>query len=131
MTDRVGEQLEHDRDIGSASLTIVLLAPLLLILMFAGFQAAMWNHTRTEARVIARETAVLVARDALPASQASAAASAALANDSVLTGTAVSVVKTTTVVVVTISGQAPGVLRGTSAPVSVTVAVSLEGWVSL
>jgi hypothetical protein len=81
--------------------------------------------------VIARETAVLVARDRLPASQASAAASTALANDGVLTGTAVSVEKTATVVVVTISGQAPGVLRGTSAPVSVTVAVALEGWVSL
>ena len=73
------------RDRGSASLTIVLLAPLLLVLMFAGFQAAMWNHTRTEARVIARETAVLVARDRLPAAQAAAAASASLAHDSVLT----------------------------------------------
>jgi hypothetical protein len=131
VSDQVGDRPGRDLDIGSASLTIVLLAPLLLILMFAGFQAAMWNHTRTEARVIARETAVLVARDRLPASQASAAASTALANDGVLTGTAVSVEKTATVVVVTISGQAPGVLRGTSAPVSVTVAVALEGWVSL
>ena len=50
-----------DRDRGSTSLTIVLLAPVMLVLMFAGFQAAMWNHTRTEARVVARETAVLVA----------------------------------------------------------------------
>ena len=131
MSDQVGDNAEHDLDIGSASLTIVLLAPLLLVLMFAGFQAAMWNHTRTEARVIARETAVLVARDRLPAPQASAAASAALATDSVLTGTSVSVDETATLVVVTITGRAPGVLRGTSAPVSVTVAVALEGWVSL
>ncbi len=57
----IDDDVEPDR--GSASLTIVLLAPLLLVLMFAGFQAAMWNHTRTEARVIALETAVLVARD--------------------------------------------------------------------
>ena len=120
-----------DRDRGSASLTIVLLAPLLLVLMFAGFQAAMWNHTRTEARVIARETAVLVARDRLPARQASAAASASLASDSVLTGTSVSVETTAAVVIVTITGQAPGVLRGTSAPVRVTVALTLEGWVPL
>jgi hypothetical protein len=131
VSDQVGHQPERDLDIGSASLTIVLLAPLMLVLMFAGFQAAMWNHTRTEARVIARETAVLVARDRLPAPQASAAASAALATDSVLTGTSVSVDETATVVVVTITGRAPGVLRGTSAPVSVTVAVALEGWVSL
>jgi hypothetical protein len=119
------------RDRGSASLTIVLLAPLLVVLMFAGFQAAMWNHTRTEARVIARETAVLVARDRLPATQAAAAASASLAHDSVLTRINVAVDTSETVVVVTITGDAPGVLRGTSAPVRVVVAVPLEGWVRL
>ena len=118
-------------DRGSASLTIVLLAPLLLVLMFVGFQAAMWNHTSTEARVVARETAVLVARDGLTTSQAAASASAALANDSILTGVNVSVDTTATVVVVTITGNAPGVLRGTSSPVQVTAAVSLEGWVPL
>jgi hypothetical protein len=121
----------HDRDRGSASLTIVLLAPLLLVLMFAGFQAAMWNHTRTEARVIARETAVLVARDRVPESVAAASASSTLSNDSVLTSIKVSIETTAIAVVVTISGDAPGVLRGTSAPVRVTVAVSREGWVPL
>jgi Flp pilus assembly protein TadG len=120
---------DHDR--GSASLTIVLLAPLLLALMFAGFQAAMWNHTRTEARVIARETAVLVARDHLSSPQAAAAASASLARDSVLTSVGVSVDSTASFVIVTITGDAPGVLRGTSAAVRVTVAVPVEGWVSL
>jgi Flp pilus assembly protein TadG len=126
-----GNERERDRDRGAASLTIVLLAPLLLILMFAGFQAAMWNHTRTEARVIARETAVLVARDHLPSPQASTAASLSLANDSVLRHAVVAIKRTATLVTVTISGDAPGVLRGTSAPVSVSVAVPLEGWVSL
>lgn len=120
-----------DRDRGAASLTIVLLAPMLLVLMFAGFQAAMWNHTRTEARVIARETAVLVARDRLPLSQAVTAATTSLANDSVLTGAHVSIDTTPAVVVVTITGDAPGLLRGTSAPVRVTAAVPLEGWVPL
>ena len=73
-----------DRDHGTVSLTMVLLAPMLLVLMFAGFQAAMWNHARTEARVIARETAALVARDHLLAPQAVAAAVASLASDSEL-----------------------------------------------
>jgi len=118
-------------DRGSASLTIVLLAPLLLVLMFAGFQAAMWNHASTEARVIARETAVLVARDGLTTSQAAAAASVSLANDSMLTGFEVSVDMTATGVVVTITGLAPGILRGTSSSVRVTGAVSREGWVPL
>jgi hypothetical protein len=120
-----------DGDFGAASLTIVLLAPLLVVLMFAGFQAAMWNHTRTEARVIARETAVLVARDRMPSAQAEAVASLSLANDSVLRSTDVSIDTTTTVVIVTITGNAPGVLWGTSAPVRVSVAVPLEGWVPL
>jgi Flp pilus assembly protein TadG len=120
-----------ERDHGAASLTIVLLAPLLLILMFAGFQAAMWNHTRTEARVIARETAVLVARDHVPTPQASAAASLSLVTDSVLRNSAVSISRSATTVVVTIIGDAPGVLRGTSAPVRVSVALPLEGWVAL
>jgi hypothetical protein len=118
-------------DQGSASLTIVLLAPLLLVLMFAGFQAAMWNHASTEARVVARETAVLVARDGLTTSQAAAAASVSLANDGMLTGVEVSVDMTATVVVVTITGYAPGILRGTSSSVWVTGAVSREGWVPL
>jgi TadE-like protein len=109
----------------------VLLAPVLVVLMFAGFQAAMWNHTRTEARVIARETAVLVARDHLPGSQAEVAASTSLARDSVLSGARVVVASTASMVVVTITGDAPGMLRGTSMTVRVTVAVPLEGWVSL
>jgi hypothetical protein len=120
-----------DRDVGAVSLTIVLLAPVLVVLMFAAFQAAMWNHTRTEARVIARETAVLVARDRVPTAQAIAAASLSLANDSVLTGTIGSISATATAVIVTITGVAPGVLRGTSAPVRVAVALPLEGWVRL
>ena len=120
-----------DRDRGAASLTIELLAPMLLVLMFAGFQAAMWNHARTEARVIARETAALVARDHLPAPQAVAAAVASLASDSVLGGVNVAVDTTATIVTVTISGDAPGMLRGTSASVRVTVALPLEGWVAL
>ena len=118
-------------DRGAASLTIVLLAPLLLVLMFAGFQAAMWNHARTEARVIARETAALVARDHLPAPQAVAAAVASLASDTVLAAVNVLVDTTATDVVVTITGSAPGMLRGTSASVRVTVAIPLEGWVQL
>ena len=120
-----------DRDRGAASLTIVLLAPMLLVLMFAGFQAAMWNHARTEARVIARETAALVARDHLPAPKAVAAAVASLASDSVLSAVNVAVDTTATIVTVTITGDAPGMLRGTSASVHVTVALSLEGWVAL
>jgi hypothetical protein len=43
----------------------------------------------------------------------------------------VSVQTTAFYVVVTITGMAPGLLRGTSSAVKVTAAVSLEGWVPL
>ena len=118
-------------DRGSVSLTIILLAPLLFVLMFVAFQAAMWNHAQTEARVIARETAVLVARDGLPTLQAQRSASTALANDSVLTNVDVYIETTAINVIVTITGSAPGLLRGTSSDVKVTAAVSREGWVPL
>jgi hypothetical protein len=103
----------------------------LVVLMFIGFQAAMWNHARTEARVVAREAAVLVARDGASAAAAQRAATATLTNDGVLADVTVSVTVNGEVVSVTVSGNAPGILRGTSRPVSVVAAVPLEGWVGL
>ena len=44
----------------SSSLTTVVLTPVFVVLAFAAFQAAMWGHARTEARVIARDTAVAI-----------------------------------------------------------------------
>jgi hypothetical protein len=81
--------------------------------------------------VVARETAVLVARDRVPTAQASAAASTSLAGDNVLTGAKVSVTTTASSVIVTVVGDAPGLLRGTSNRVRVTVALPREGWVRL
>jgi len=122
---------DETTDRGSASLTIVLLAPLLVVLMFVGFQAAMWNHARTEARVIARETAVLVARDHLPPDAAADVATTSLRRDSALAEPNVFVQSTDAAIVITITGRAPGLLRGTSSAVKVTAAVSREGWVPL
>lgn len=118
-------------DIGSTSLGMVLTAPILVVLMFAGFQAAMWNHTRTEARVVAREAAVSVARDRVPVGDASRFAEAALRTDSLLQDPLVAVTVADGRVVVTVTGRAPGVLRFTSGPVSVSAAVAVEGWVPL
>jgi Flp pilus assembly protein TadG len=109
----------------------VLLAPVLVVLMFMGFQAAMWNHARTEARVVAREAAVLVARDGASASAAQQAAASTLANDGILADVSVTVTVSGELVSVTVRGNAPGILRGTSRPVSVVAAVPLEGWVGL
>lgn len=118
------------RDRGSASLQVVLLTPILVVLMFAGWQAALWNHAHTDARVIARETAVLVARDRLPIGQAVTAAKASLANSD-LHAPDVDIVSNGELITVTISGDAPGILRGTSSHLTVHASVPTTGWAPL
>ena len=98
--------------------------------MFAGFQAALWNHARAEARSVARDVAALVARDGLPVGQAIAAAQSAL-TDTALTDPQVSIDSTGGRVRVSISGRAPGILRGTSSAVAVHADLPVEGWVPL
>jgi len=108
----------------------VLLAPIVVVLMFAGFQAALWNHARAQARSVARDTAALVARQGVPAEQAVASAQAALA-DAELQRPQVSIDTGAGVVRVTITGDAPGILRGTSSGVAVHAELPIEGWVPL
>jgi len=112
----------------SSSLTAALLTPVFVVLAFAAFQAALWGHARTEARVIARDTAALVARSGVLPSDARESAIAILDADTDLRELDVSVDNDGRLVVVTVSGAAPGIIRGTSTDVSVTAAVPLEGW---
>jgi hypothetical protein len=121
--------MDQSSDRGSTSLAVVLVTPILVVLMFAGFQSALWNHARAEARVVARSTAVLVARDGIPTTQAAALARESLAGR--LAGTQVSVEVMAGNVLVVISGDAPGILRGTARGLTVSVAVPVEGWVPL
>ena len=102
------------------------MTPVFVVLAFAAFQAAMWSHARTEARVVARDTAALIARSNVAAGDAASAASAVLNADTDLRNVVVSVDDGGTVVTVTITADAPGIVRGTSAPVSVTSAVPRE-----
>ena len=119
----------RDRDRGSASLAIVLLTPVLVVLMFAGFQAALWNHARAQARAVARDTAVLIARNHLPPDQATTTAEASL-GELHITDIHVTVTQGA-LTVVTVTGHAEGILRGTSWAIAVTVGEPTEGWVPL
>jgi hypothetical protein len=113
-------------DAGAASsLTAALLAPVFVVLAFAAFQAAMWSHARTEARVVARDTAGLVARSGMAAGDAQASAVAVLA-DTDLRHVIVVVSNHGGIVTVRVDGEAPGILRGTSSRVSVSAALPLE-----
>jgi hypothetical protein len=112
----------------ASSLAIALLTPVLVVLSFAAFQAAMWSHARTEARVVARDTAALVARSDVSPTDAQSSALAVLDTDTDLANVRVTVAAGLDLVTVTVSGDAPGIIRGTSSSLSVSVAVPREGW---
>jgi len=97
-----------------------------VFLAFAAFQAAMWSHARTEARVVARDTAALVARSSVAPGDARASATAILEADTDLRNVVVDVQATGGVVTVTVTGDAPGIIRGTANALSVTSAVPIE-----
>jgi Flp pilus assembly protein TadG len=114
-----------DDDRGATSLAVALLTPVFVVLLFAAVQATLWGHARTEARVAARDAAAQVARvDASPG-DAQASAQARLAG-SPMTGVNVSIASEADLVVVTITATAPGIVVGTSRPISVTEAVPVE-----
>lgn len=118
-------RLRGDRG-AATSLAVALLTPMFVFLAFAAFQAAMWSHARTEARVIARDAAALVARSGVAAGDAQASATAILEADTDLRNVIVDVGTTGGVVTVTVTGDAPGIIRGTSSALSVTSAVPVE-----
>lgn len=103
------------------------MAPVFAVLAFAAFQAALWSHARTEARVVARDTAGWVARSAVAPGDAAGSARASLDGTN-LRDLVVDVVIDPDLVVVTIDGRAPGIVRGTWTAVRVTAAVPTEAW---
>lgn len=112
-------------DRGSASLSVALLAPVFIVLIFVAVQAAMWGHARTEARVAASDAAAQVARFDASSGAAQASVQARLSGRP-LTNVAVSITNTGDLVVVTVTADAPGIIIGTSRPISVTEAVPVE-----
>ncbi len=112
-------------DGGAASLAVALLTPVFVVLLFAAVQAALWGHARTETRVAARDAAAQVARFGADTDAARTSAHARLAG-SALNEVSVVVSRGSDLVVVTITGSAPGILVGTSRPISVTEAVPVE-----
>ena len=114
-------------DSGAAtSLSIALLTPVFVLLAFAAVQAALWSHAKTEARVVARDTAALVARSGVTPFDAQSSASAILTGDTALSNVSVGVTRSNDIVVVTVSADAPGIIRGTASTFVVTAAFPIE-----
>lgn len=102
---------------------------MMLVLGLAAFQAAMWSHARTEVRVVARDTAALVARAGADPGEAAASAAAILERDAVVREVVVTAEVADDLVRVVVRGRAPGMIRGTWIPLEVVAALPLEGWV--
>ena len=116
------------RDRGSTSLTAVVLTPVFVVIAFAAFQAAMWSHARTEARVMARDVAVLVAQRGDDADLVERSAEENLDRGTNIDGGDVTITRERRFVVVRITGDAPGIVRGTSSGIDVTEALPIEGF---
>ena len=123
---RPSASAEVDR--GSTSLTTVLLTPVFLVVGLMAFQAALWSHARTEARVLARNSAALVARSHADSSATEVATLAMLRTDTDIRDAHVVIVVSGDLVQARITGRAPGMIRGTSMGVDVVEAVPREGF---
>lgn len=115
-------------DRGSTSLTTVLLTPVFLVIALMAFQAALWSHARTEARVLARNGAALVARGHADEAATQQSTLAMLRSDTDIRDPRVEIVVSGDLVQARITGRAPGMIRGTSAGVDVVEAVPREGF---
>ena len=126
--DRYRGGRAEPRDRGSTSLTAVLLTPVFVVIAFAAFQAAMWSHARTEARVVAREVAVLVAQRGEDADVVEESAERNLDAGTNVDDADITITRDDGIVVVRVTARAPGIVRGTSTSVDVTEALPLEGF---
>ena len=111
---------------GASSVSVALLTPVFVVLALAAVQAALWSHARTEARVVARDTATLVARGGADPAAARASAREILTADTDLGGVGVRIDVSNGLVTVVVSGRAPGIIVGTAVDVDVTEVVPRE-----
>lgn len=116
------------RDRGAASVELVLATPLLLLLLMAGVQFALWAHARNMAQAAANE-GVQTARAYGSSAAAGKADTQALLADlsgGSLTGTSVSAGRTATSATITITGQATSVIPGLTFPIRISVTAPVE-----
>lgn len=115
-------------DQGSTSLTTVLLTPVFVGLAFTAFQAAMYTHARSEARSVARDAVVLVARHGEQPEQVEASAEGILRDADLLSATDLDIRVEGGLVVVRVTGNAPGIIRGTAAGIDISESLPIEGF---
>ena len=115
-------------DRGSTSLTTVLLTPVFVGLAFTAFQAAMYTHARSEARSVARDAVVLVARHGEQPAHVEASAEGVLRDADLLSATDLDIRVDGGLVIVRLTGNAPGIIRGTAARIDISESLPVEGF---
>ncbi|MFI9641417.1 TadE family protein [Micromonospora sp. NPDC051925] len=116
------------RDRGAASVELVLATPLLGLLLMVAVQFALWQHASHMAQAAANE-GVQTARAYGSNAAAGKTDTEALLRDlsgGALSGTSVTVSRSTTSATITITGRAPSVIPGLTFPVNVTVTAPVE-----
>jgi Flp pilus assembly protein TadG len=118
----------HRRERGSASVELVVAAPLMLLLIMMVVQFAMWAHA-THIAQAAANSGVQTARAYHSSADAGRAQASSVLDQlagTVLTGTRVDARRDATTATVTVTGDAAAVLPGLHLPVHVSVTAPRE-----
>ena len=120
-------RLRHER--GSMTVELVILMPALLLALFIIIQTGLWIHAREVALHAAAEGSAAASAESATDEAGYAAATAYVAQVGALSGTTVDVDRSTTVVTVTVTGQAPSVIPGLPLPlVTQSSSSAIEAW---
>lgn len=116
------------RDRGAASVELVLATPLLLLLLMAGVQFALWSHASHMAQAAANEgvQTARAYRSSAAAGQADTQALLADLSGGALTGTNVSASRDAASATITVTGQAASVIPGLTFPIRISVTAPVE-----
>lgn len=129
---RLGRALRHRRvqgERGSASVELVILAPVLFLLMFAAVQTGLWFHARALALGAAQDGARVAAAESSTAGAGAAAAASFIADgggETVLVGSAAVGSRTATTATVTVTGTSPSVIPGWAPGIVQTASLPVE-----
>lgn len=112
----------------SVTVTVIFMAPITVLLMFAGIQTVLWQHARTIAADRANQVVVQVATGDLSAGEADALLTDNLNANPDLRGVNVEVISNGQIAAVTVTAEARGVLLGTYKTISIQTNTPIENW---
>lgn len=112
----------------SATVGVIMMAPVTVALFFASFQTVLWQHSRTIAADRANQVVVQVATGDLSPGEADALLTNSLTAHPDLTAVQVDVVDNGQVASITVTAQARGVLIGTYKTITIQTNTPLENW---